>query len=235
MKRLTTVTLALALSAPFAPGVALAQEDPRYDQVDLTASASQEVENDLLIAFVFAEVEANDQADAAEDVNQAIAWAAGRARSVSGITIQTTNYNTRPVYANGRRIVGWVARQSLRLESTDAETLSELLGELQERVAVQSINHGLSKAARDAAEETLIADALAQFNRRANLVAGELGRMGFRIVRLYVNTSGGNPGVMAFARAQAQFAESVAAPEIEAGTQTLSVTVNGTIELNPPQ
>lgn len=232
MKHLSIVSAALALAA--LAGAAQAQDEPTYDRIDLSASASSEVENDLLIAFVFAEVEANDQADAAEEVNEAIAWAAGRARDVSGITIQTTNYNTRPVYANGRRIVGWVARQSLRLESTDAEALSELLGELQQRVAIQSINYGLSSASRDAAEEALIAEALAQFNRRANLIAGELGREGFRIVRLNVGTSGGSPGWFANLRvseAQAQ----IAAPEIEAGTQMLSVSINGTVELNPAQ
>ena len=41
------------------------------------------------------------------------------------VELQTMQYSTRPVYANGRRIIGWVARQSLRLESTDAEALSE--------------------------------------------------------------------------------------------------------------
>jgi predicted secreted protein len=230
MKGLTSATLALVTAGWLV--AAGAQNETVYDQVDLNASASMDVENDLLIAFVFAEVEANDQADAADEVNAAIAWAAERARNVSGIEVQTTNYNTRPVYANGRRIVGWVARQSLRLESTDAETLSELLGELQQRVAIQSIDYDLSNAARDAAEESLIAEALAQFNRRAGLIAGELGRDGFRIVRLSIGNNG--PIFVTGARARAvSFAEAaVAPPEIEAGTQTLSVSVSGTIELN---
>jgi predicted secreted protein len=228
MKRLTKALATLAGASWLL--TAQAQNEPTYDQVDLNASASQDVENDLLIAFVFAEVEANDQADAADAVNEAIAWAAGRARRIDGIEVQTTNYNTRPVYANGRRIVGWVARQSLRLESTESQALSELLGELQQRVAVQSINYGLSDAARDAAEEALIAEALAQFKRRAKLIADELGRDGYKIVRLSI---GNNGTIFASAsRARMAFAEAdVAQPEIEAGTQPLSVNVTGTIEL----
>jgi predicted secreted protein len=228
MKRLTKVLTALAGSSWLL--AAQAQNEPMYDQVDLNASASQDVENDLLIAFVFAEVEANDQADAADAVNEAIAWAAGRARRIDGIEVQTTNYNTRPVYANGRRIVGWVARQSLRLESTESQALSELLGELQQRVAVQSITYELSDPARDAAEEALIAEALAQFNRRAELIAGELGRDGFKIVRLSIGNNG--PIFASASRARMAFSEAdVAQPEIEAGTQSLSVNVTGTIEL----
>lgn len=136
---LTTLSLA---------GPATAQEDSVYDRISLMATASAEVENDRLIAIVFAEVEDNDQADAADAVNTAISWAADRARRVEGIELRTMNYNTRPLYANGRRIVGWTARQSLRLESEDAEALSDLLGELQERVAIQSINYGLSEIGR---------------------------------------------------------------------------------------
>jgi predicted secreted protein len=228
MKRISTVGLALAATL-LATG-AKAQEELNYNLVDLMAQATLEVENDLLIAMVFAEVENNDQADAAAAVNDAIAWAADRARRIEGVELQTTNYTTRPLYANGRRIVGWAARQGLRLESKDAEALSALLGELQERVAVQSMSYGLSDAARSEAEERLIADALAQFDRRASLVAGELGRTGFRIVRLNVGTGGGFFAREADVMMMAQAAR-MPSPEIEAGTQSLSVTINGTIEL----
>lgn len=230
MKRFPIIGPALAASllATTAP----AQEEQTYDRIDLMASASAEIENDLLIATVFAEAEDNDQADAAAAVNEAIAWAAERARRVDGVEIQTTNYTTRPLYANGRRIVGWAARQGLRLESEEAEALSALLGELQERVAVQGMSYRLSDDTRNEAEERLIGEALAQFNRRAGLIAGELGRDGFRIVRLNVGT----PGIffdqreLALART-ADAGITFAPPEIEAGTQNLTVTINGTIEL----
>ncbi|HUF71931.1 MAG TPA: SIMPL domain-containing protein [Gammaproteobacteria bacterium] len=230
MKRLSIVGLGLCAATLAAP--ALPQEDDQtYDRVDLMAEARLDVENDVLIAMVFAEVENNDQADAAAAVNEAIAWAADRARRVEGVEIQTTNYTTRPLYANGRRIVGWAARQGLRLESGDAGALSALLGELQERVAVQSMSYGLSDAARNGAEERLIADSLAQFDRRARLVAGELGRDGFRIVQLSIGTGGFFLPREAMALSRAADA-SFTPPEIEAGTQSLTVTVNGTIELD---
>ena len=212
-----------------------AQESPDvYDRVDLSASAEQEIDNDLLVAFVFAEVQANRQSDAASQVNDAIQWAIGRARKVAAVELQTMQYTTRPVYANGRRIVGWVARQSLRLESKDGAALSDLLGDLQERVAIQSVSYDVSKQARDAAEETLIAEALRQFDRRAGLVARELGRDGFRIVRISINPTFAGP-------LQRQRIEEVtvtanaAPPAIEAGTQKVSVFVSGTVELGQPR
>jgi predicted secreted protein len=228
MQRLSITQLALI--AVLLPTAALSQEEKTYDRVDLSISAERAVENDLLIAIVYAEVEANRQSDAANGVNEAIRWAADRAREVDEVELQTMLYSTRPVYANERRIVGWIAQQSLRLESKNQQALSALLGDLQTRVAIQSINYGLSKTARDAAEDELIAEGLAQFNRRAALVARELGRSGVRIVHLNVGTSGGSPIAIRGMRTLGATAD-VAAPEIEAGVQTLFVSINGMIEL----
>lgn len=224
--------LFVALAALCGATPAAAQDGAEvYDRVDLSASAERAIDNDLLVAVVFAEVEENRQAEAANLVNAAIQWAVERARRVEDVDLQTAQYTTRPVYANGRRIVGWVARQSLRLESLDAEVLSELLGELQERVAVQSVSYDISKAARDAAEDELIAEALAQFNRRAALVADELGRGGYRIVRIGINSSGGAP-IPLYRERVALAADSAAPPALEAGVQTITVSINGTVELD---
>ncbi len=231
MPRFTKICL--ALSASLLALAAAAQETPPvYDRVDLNVSAEREVENDVMVAVVYAEVEANTQARAADDVNQAIRFAADRARATAGIEQQTLRYTTRPIYANDRRIVGWVARQSLRLESMDAEALSTLLGELQTRVAIESLSSTLSKAARDAVEDAVIAEAISQFRRRAGQIAAQFDRDSYRLVHLSVG------GYAIFAQ-EAQlrrdnFASAVAdvaAPTIEAGLQTVSVTVSGTIEL----
>jgi predicted secreted protein len=213
-----------ALAAP-------AQEiPPVYDRVDLNVSAERQVENDIMVAVVFAEVEANNQAAAADEVNQAIRFAADRARATAGIEQQTLRYTTRPVYANDRRIIGWVARQSLRLESTDAAALSTLLGELQTRVAIESLSSNLSKPARDAVEDEVIAEAIAQFRRRAAQIAAEFDRDSYRLVHLNVGSYAAPRQEALFARAQLADA-AVAAPAIEAGLQTVTVSVNGTIEL----
>jgi len=232
MRHAPRITIVLTAVAAVAAAVSAGAQPvpPVYDRIDLGATAEREVENDLLIAVVYAEVENSDQARAADEVNAAIRWASDQTRTASGIAMQTQQYTTRPVYANDRRIVGWVARQSLRLESADAEALSTLLGELQSRVAIESLRSSLSSAARVSTEETLIAEALAAYRRRAELVATELGRDGYRIVHLNVGSS----GPIAFREARAQGLMSAAdSPAIEAGVQTVTVSVNGTIELEP--
>lgn len=235
--RICTVTFVLAIASAAAVCVNTSSAQPPvvYDQIDLSASAEREIENDELVAVVYAQAQAQRQAEAANSVNQDIRWALDLAESTRGVTSQTLQYNSYPVYGNNQRIVGWQARQSLRLETRDSDRLSELLGDLQERVAIESVNYQVSREAREAADDELIAEALQSFNRRARLVADELGRSGYRIVRININTGGGRVAPVAF-RSRAMVAEAdVAQPALEAGTQTVSVNVSGTIELNAPR
>ena len=204
-----------------------------YDQIDLTASAEKAVDNDVLVAIVYAEVQNDRQSVAANEVNQTIQWALREAERARDVDVQTLQYASFPVYGNNRRIIAWQARQSLRLESRNAARLSELLGTLQERVAVQSVSYDVSKEARNSADDQLITEALAQFNRRAALVASELGRPGYRIVRISINTGGGRAPPMPMFRAAAAEQAAVAPPALDAGVQTVEVTIGGTIELDP--
>ena len=211
-----------------------AQTPMVYDQISISASAEREIENDELVAVVYAQADAQRQAEAADEVNTAIRWALDRAERVRNVTTQTLQYSSFPVYGDNRRIVGWQARQSLRLTSGDAERLSELIGELQARVAVESISYQVSRDAREAADDELIAEALERFTHRAEQVAEALGRSGYRIVRIDINTGGSRPMPMAFrsAAVSEMAMDRVQAPALEAGTQTVQVSISGTIELN---
>lgn len=221
-----------AVAFAFVAGSLDAQTPMVYDQISISASAEREIENDQLVAVVYAQVQAQQQSDAADEVNTAIRWALERAESARGVTVQTQQYSSFPVYADNRRIVGWQARQSLRLESGDAERLSELIGELQSRVAVESISYQVSSQAREAADDALISEALARFSRRAERVAEDLGRPGYRIVRIDINTGGSRSMPVAYrAQAMEMMADRVTAPALEGGTQTVEVSVSGTIEL----
>lgn len=206
--------------------------DDHLNRISLSASAEQEVENDLLIANLYSEHQSQQQQDVADHVNQAIRWAIDKSKKVAGVKVQTTQYNTSPLY-NKRVITGWQARQGIRLESKDSAALGDLIGVLQERLLVGSINYSVSKDNRDKAEEALTAEALAQFSKRARLIANELNSDGYQIVQLHVNTQGGHPTPISYASRGLVSAEAkVAAPSIEAGVQNVVVSINGTIELD---
>lgn len=231
-----TVVAAVLMTALTGHAWAHGGERVVYDQVDLSASAEREVDNDVLVAFVYTEQEGQRQADVAERVNEAMQWALEQAKAAAGVNVQTTQYNTYPVYAsNSSTITGWRARQSLKLESKDPKAVSDLLGALQEKLAVESVDYRISKEARDRAEEALTAEALGQFQARAQQIAAALSRSGYRIVRLNIGTGGNYPGPVAY-HGKMLAAEGAAAPAVlEAGAQSVNVTVSGTIQLEARQ
>jgi predicted secreted protein len=218
--------LAMLLAAPQAQAEPPA---PTYDRVSLTASAGREVTNDLLVALLYARQEGTDPTTPAAEVNRRIEWAVQRSRRAEAVQVQTLDYRTTPIYRD-QRLSAWRVEQALRLESRDSEALAALLGELQERLGVRSLGYQVSPEAREEAEKALVEEAVAAFRARADRVAGHFGRPGWRLVEARIGTEGAAPPPMPMARAASLQAE-MAAPTLEAGTQRVTVTVNGTIEL----
>lgn len=208
----------------------MAEEAPlTYDRVNLSANASAEVDNDTLVAVLYAQRESRVATEAAEQVNRDVGWAVQLAKKESAIKVQTLDYRTNPVYRK-QILTGWQVRQSLRLESRDSARLSQLVGTLQERLAVSNIFYTVSRERRQEAEEALISEAIERFQARARQISTELMRPGYRLVQMNVNTG----GMPVTARPRVAMAmESMAAPPptLEAGTQELQVSVSGTIEL----
>jgi predicted secreted protein len=214
---------------------ALAGEDtPEYDRVSLSASASEQVENDTLVAVLFEQREGEDPAALAGQVNRAIARAVERAKQVEGVDVQTLGYQTSPVYRD-QRLSAWRVRQSVRLESRAAARLSALVGELQSDLQVESVSYGVSDERRREAEERLMRGAIQAFSRRAALVAEALGHPDYRLVRMEIDTGGETPRPMEMRMFSAARAAPETPPTLEAGTRTLEVSIRGTVELEPSQ
>lgn len=228
----TNLLLRLCLVLLLSGNLLANQHDPTHNLVSFSVDANVEVDNDILVAVVYTQRDGSKPAQLSDEVNRTIAWAIEQAKAVPDVKVQTQNYNTHPVYKNGT-LTGWRVNQSIRLESRDAAQLSELVGTLQQQLAVQSIGFEVSDEARRAANDNLIAAALKRFRERAELVRKELGRSSHRIVRVDVNTSSSQPPrPMMRSMAMEADAMRVAAPQLEAGTQDVTVNVSGTIELS---
>jgi len=223
--------LFLALAAP----AAMADEPPlTYDRIRLAVQVSEEVENDTLNAVLYSQREGREPGKLADEVNQTITWAVAQAKQAPEVKVQTLSYQTTPLHSQ-QTLTGWRVRQAISLESRDPATLGSLVGRLQERLAVQAMSYGVSPELRASTEDRLIAEALKQFRKRASLIGTELGSRDYRIVEMQVDTGGSRPlrPVPMYSAAIAAKA-AVAPPSIEAGTQTLEVGVNATIELQLP-
>ncbi len=224
------LTLLLLCATPWSAGLAHDDQGPTHNRISLSVDASDEVDNDLLVATLGIQREGSRAAPLADEVNRAINGALAEARKLAVVKVQTQSYQTSPVYRNNT-LSGWRVSQSIRLESKDSAELSELIGRLQDKLALQSIGFEVSDEARRAADEVLIKEALSRFRERAAMITDQLGRRSYRIIQADVNTHGFQPAPRV--RGMAMRAEAaVATPQFEAGTQTLRINVGGQIELS---
>ncbi|TDI95232.1 MAG: DUF541 domain-containing protein [Deltaproteobacteria bacterium] len=227
-----TLVVALALACASAARGDEAGEDA-MNRVSLQAESSKQVANDLMQAVLSAELEDRSPAKLADMINQAMTWALAKSRNAPGITVQSGGYQTYPIRREGA-IVAWRASQQLRLESSDTDRMTVLIGELQSRLQLGSLTFTVSREVRRATENELIDAALDIFKQRAEIVRENLAAASYRIVEIDIRTSGAPPRPPAprGGRHMALHAESVTRPAVEAGSSEVSVSVSGTIQLD---
>ena len=221
----------LATLTALQSAAAVAADTPAPPTVELSAEAGGAAANDLAVAVLYAERSGTSAAAVAREVNRDIAAALELARAQGAVKVQSGNVSTWPVYGkDGQgRITAWRMRSELRLESTDTAAMSELVGKLQQSLALAHITMDPAPETRRKAVADVTVDALRAFETRAQLIADTLGRR-YRIAHLAVGDHGLQPPPMPRMRAAVMAAEAAPAP-LEGGESRVSVHVSGRIEL----
>lgn len=213
--------------------VARADDELRYNQVRLQSQQTEAVSNDTMHVSMNTYAEMQDPAKLAAKINSAMEWALQQAKQVKGVRVSTGSYQTWPV-TRKEVTTGWRGQQDLVMESADTEALSQLVGQLQERLQIKSMRFTVSDKKRAAVENRLIVAALDAFKQRAGIIGDNLKAGGFRIVEINVNTSTIRPPMLRQANMASLSSEAGDAVAVEGGESDVSVTVNGSIELKIP-
>ncbi|MEX2523434.1 MAG: SIMPL domain-containing protein [Gammaproteobacteria bacterium] len=222
---LAGILLAAFMTAPAADD---RNNDVLFNQVHMEASAERDVENDRLDVTLAVEVQGKEPGRIAAQVNEVMDWALKKVRSAADIEAQTGTYQTHPVYRD-QVVIAWRARQQLLLNSKEITELSQLVGELQDRLQVKQMQFSVSPEARREAENALISEAMQAFKQRVSTVQEHMDGSDYRIVNLHINTGRSSP-VMYQERAMAMSARDAAAPAVESGTSRVTVTINGSVQ-----
>ena len=224
--------LFLAASLALALPVPAADAPPRYNVVELQAEAQRELANDTLNANLYVELNDANPAALASAVNKLSNEALRVAKEFDAVRVRSGNNQTYPVYAKGNVLQGWRTRAEIRLESKDFAAASRLIGKLQAGMQLASTAFSVSPEARRQAENELIAEAIAAFKARADIVRAAVGGRSYKIQRLNVNSGYGVPPPrFAVTRALAAGAPEVSAPNFDGGVSLVTVTAGGAIEV----
>jgi predicted secreted protein len=223
--------LLLAIFLLAALGSACAQSPPpdlKGSRINLDARASEEVDNDVMRASLFVEMEDADAGKLAERVNQATNDALKMAKGFTGLRTKTSGYSTYPV-TDKNKIVRWRSRSEFSIEGEDFRRMTDAIGKLQANMQLGAVSFSVSPAKRAKVEEVLTQSAIADFLRNAEAATKGFRGSKFSVLEASISTDGGNappPRPMVMMKSVSSDAP---APDFEAGSSRITVTVNGAI------
>jgi predicted secreted protein len=226
---------AALLLLPLAAAAQVSQQ-PFFNVITLDASATAEVPADTLTITLFTEEQGPDPTDLAAKVNARLDQAITRAKADPAVDVRSGAYQTFPVYDRASQITGWRIRAELVLSSKDFKAVSGLAGKLQPALKISAMTFSLSRAAREKAEASLLAEAIARYQTKAQAIAKGFGFPGFTLGVINVHTEGAPPPqpIMYRAASNAAMADSAPPPiPAEGGKNAVTVAVSGNVILGP--
>lgn len=223
------VLLAMLIGSPLA-AAAESGQGLDYNLVHLDADAVAEVPNDQMQVLMAVEHDARDAGTLPSLVNSDMRWALDLAKQHPKVRAQTGEYTTQPEYAS-TRIVGWRAMQQLILESEDFGAVTELVTALQEKLQVRSMQFRPTRATRQRVENELTREALEAFAAKAKLITQTMGANRYEVVNIHIGGSAEPVRMRSRGMEVMAMAKDTAPIAIEGGTATLTVSVNGQIQL----
>ncbi|KVL31971.1 hypothetical protein WS97_22550 [Burkholderia territorii] len=242
-KSALALSLALAAAVPVAltlasPAAHAQTANPHFPEpagvLSLSSQASADVPQDIIHITLFYEQQAKDPGSLTSALNQRADAALAQAKAVSGVTARTGAFSVYPSTDRDGKISAWRGRTEVVLESRDFSAASKLAGQLSNQMQVANVEFSLSPEAQRAAEQKLTTEAIKSFRARADEAAKAFGYNSYSIRD--VNVGGSRnvqpyPRMMAMAAAPMDSAKMSAPISVEGGKATVSVTVNGSVQM----
>jgi len=223
--------LVLLLVAP-AAWAAEATSQPQ-GVVGLSASATSEVTKDLLSVTLSTTRDGTSAGEVQAALKQALDAALAEAKKAAKpgeIEVQTGNFSLFPRYTNKGVISGWQGTAELQVEGRDVPGIAQLTGRIT-TLTIARVGARVSRQLQEKVESELAAQAIARYRAKAAEYAKHFGYRSFAIRE--VNVGSNEP--VAYAAApmmrSAQVASSGEALPVELGKGTVTVNVNGSVQL----
>lgn len=211
-----------------------AADPPLQNVIGLSSSASLEVTKDLLSVTLSATRDGTDAASVQSALKQALDAALAEAKKAAKpgqIDVQTGNFSLFPRYSPKGGITGWQGTAELGLEGRDIPGIAKLTGRIT-TMTIARVGSGLSKEQREKVESEVAAEAIARYRVKAADYARQFGFSGYTLREVNVNSN--EPVAYASApmmRMNAKSADAAESLPVELGKGTVTVSVNGTVQL----
>ncbi|WP_139111738.1 SIMPL domain-containing protein, partial [Acidithiobacillus thiooxidans] len=177
--------------------------------------------NTLMVAQLQASATGPNAADLGQKVNAKMRWALQQTGKADHVQAQTMNYHTQRDYVDGKPD-GWTVQQTLQVSAPQSSRLDQLLGDLQSRLELVSMQAAPTESARESAATAAAHQAIQRFKQRANNFCKDFGYAQSVLNSVQINTLRSSPGPVMMMAARTPVAS---AP----GESAMSVEVSGSV------
>jgi predicted secreted protein len=237
----TLLAVAFGLVAASAPAFAAAPAadiatafTPPQGVVNLSSSASIEVTRDVLGVTFGTTKEGTDAASVQSQLKQALDAALAEAKKAARpgqLDVQTGNFSLSPRYTGKGAINGWQGSAELIVEGRDMQAIGQLTGRIT-TLTISRVGYTLSRELREKSEAEVSGQAIARYRAKAADYAKQFGYGSYSIREVNVTTNEPQPPVrMDRMQMKSMSASSDESLPVEPGKGTVSVNVNGTVQL----
>lgn len=225
---LSTLVLALGTAS------ARAATDAPRERLSLSASASADVTRDVLGVAFSTTREGTEAAGVQAALKQALDAALAEARKVAKpgqVDVQTGSFSLYPRHdPKTGKLNGWQGSAELQVEGRDTAAIAQLTGRITS-LSIARVGYSLSREAREKAEADITAQAIARYRARAAEYAKLFGYGSFVIGEVNVSSDEASPQRPMMVKAMRMGAAADEALPTEAGKATVTVNVNGSVQL----
>ena len=215
-------------------GAAGAQVTAPDGVLTLDATATQEVSLDVLGLTFGATREGSDATAVQTALKQALDAALAEARKAvrpGEVEVQTGAFSLYPRHGSKGQVTGWQGSAELLVRGRDLPAISQLSGRIT-TMTISRVGYTLSREQREKLQSELSAQAITRYRARAAELTRQFGYARYIVREVNVSsTDAQNEGMpMMRARAMSDVAEAPPLP-LEPGKATVSVTVNGSVQM----
>lgn len=227
---LGSVAVALAMAQ-----AAHAQTTPAPENVvQLTASGTVEVQQDLLVLTLSTTKEGKDATVVQNQLRQALDTALAQARRKAEprqMEVRTGHFSLSPRYGQNSQITGWQGSAELVLEGRDFPRITSTAASVT-TMTINRVAFDLSREQRESVERDAQQQAIARFKAQADQLAKGFGFASFTLREVSVQSDSSAPGprprMMAMEARSAGVADAI---PVEAGKADVTVTVSGSVQM----
>lgn len=199
----------------------------------LSASATVEVQQDLLSMVLSTTRDGSDSALVQNQLKLALESALAEAKKTAQpglMDVRTGNFSLYPRYGKDGKINGWQGSTELVLEGRDFPRITAAAGKIQ-TLTLGNVGFALSREQRARVEGEAQAQAIERFKAKAAEVAKSFGFSGYSLREVSINANDQGPVRPRMMAMEAKAAMSDSPVPVEAGKASVLVNVSGSVQM----